>query len=240
MKHLQIYNANIPEIKTNNYDIFIGISVGIKPMSESIALEYIDWANQHTSKKIKILIADEIAQLNYLAFSHSTKLGAQNHAKRDGDRYQKFFEKLKAMCQLDFDIVRWHDIICDKYHATLKHVLNEFEVNDKFRNEITSIAEKYISMRRSELNKEKYHFVYQYLLLELPTLLNGIYIHENNYNLILYPTYKHSGMSQLVSDIHNRKRFNSLGEKVCSNKVALVEWRIDLKEQCEWEHALLE
>lgn len=105
-------------------------------MSEEVALAYINWANQFALNKVKILIADDIAQYNYLAFSHSTRPGALNCARRDGDKYQVFFEKLRSKHHLNFDIIRWNEITSKKYYTTLNHVEDEFETNDKFKKSI--------------------------------------------------------------------------------------------------------
>jgi hypothetical protein len=48
-----------------------------------------------------------------------------------------------------------------------------------------------------------------YIISELPTLLGGIFWNNKLYNLILYPTYVDSGMSQFVIDIRNGKYFDA-------------------------------
>lgn len=227
---MKLYTYNITQEKLNRsrFPVFIGISVGIKPMSEEIALSYFQWAEKHTSEVIQILIADEIAQFNYLACSHSTKPGALNRAIRDGDKYQIFFEKVleKLTNKANFNLLRWKDIKNEKFHVILKQVILEFETNQEFREAIITIGNQYLNRRSKEIKKDKINFVYQYLLHELPTLLDGIYVNDKKYNLILYPTYKHSGMSALVCDIQNGIRFQSLRDKLKLEKTIMVEWLI--------------
>jgi hypothetical protein len=63
------------QLESKKYSIFIGISVGIKPMSIEIARKLLEWGDKHSCDTMQILIADEIAKYNYLAFSHYTKKG---------------------------------------------------------------------------------------------------------------------------------------------------------------------
>ena len=89
---IKIFNTTAEQLKKNKHSIFIGISVGVKPMSKQIALSYMEWAEKHSTGIIPILIADKIARFNYLAFSHYTKPGSLSRAIRDGDKYQVFFD----------------------------------------------------------------------------------------------------------------------------------------------------
>jgi hypothetical protein len=84
------------QLESKKYSIFIGISVGIKPMSIEIARKLLEWGDKHSCDTMQILIADEIAKYNYLAFSHYTKKGYLSRALRDGDKYCDFFEKAIA------------------------------------------------------------------------------------------------------------------------------------------------
>jgi tRNA-dependent cyclodipeptide synthase len=225
--NLQIFNSTQEELSHTKFPVFIGISVGVKPMSLDIALSYLNWAEEHSSDVVHILIADEIARYNYQVFSHYTKSGCLSRAIRDGDVYNNFFEKVIASLAPEkrdrFKIVRWRDIKGKEFAAALQAVREEFEKNSLFRKEILSILEVYIKRRGKLITDVQKELLCQYLLEELPTLLNGIYVNNKNYSLILYPTYSHSGMSQLVSDIQNKRKYVALGEKLCLTKTIMVE-----------------
>jgi tRNA-dependent cyclodipeptide synthase len=224
---LQIFNATQEELSQKKFPIFIGISVGVKPMSTEIALSYLNWAEQHSSNTVQILIADEIAKYNYQAFSHYTKPGCLARAIRDGDKYHHFFETVISSFDPEkrkrFNIIRWRDIQGKEFETTLQAVRMEFETNLAFKNELLSILDIYIQRRGKLISAEKKELLCQYLLEELPTLVNGIYVHTKNYFLILYPTYSHSGMSQLVSDIQAGRKYTTLREKLRLNKTIMVE-----------------
>ena len=58
--NISLYNVTSEGLNQCRFPIFIGISVGVKPMSEGDALAYLKWAEAHTSDVVQILIADEI------------------------------------------------------------------------------------------------------------------------------------------------------------------------------------
>lgn len=222
---LHFYNTNEKDLSEEKHPIFIGISVGIKPMSHDTVLAYVKWANEHSSDTVQILIADEIARYNYLVFSHSTKPGALARAIRDGDKYEEYFENILSSNKLQsrFKILRWKDICGEEYAKTLKQVKKEFSYNIHFREEIFSILNMYIARRGKEVSYDRKLILCQYLLEELPTLLEGVYINGKHYSLILYPTYRQAGMSELVSSIQNKKKYIELGNRLSLKKIIMVE-----------------
>ena len=67
--HTEIFNSSEKEIQSKKFNVFVGISVGVKPLNEEIAQEYLSWALENTKDNVIILIADEIAKYNYVVFS---------------------------------------------------------------------------------------------------------------------------------------------------------------------------
>ncbi|MFA6409134.1 MAG: tRNA-dependent cyclodipeptide synthase [Gammaproteobacteria bacterium] len=228
--NLRLFNTTYKELCAQKHNIFIGISVGVKPMSHDIALSYMEWAEKHSAGTIQILIADEIAKFNYLVFSHSTTPGALSRAIRDGDKYQLFFEKiiteLPPARRTRFKVLRWKEIQTARFYTFLSKVVKDFESNITFRDTILSFVDKYTENRNKLLTQEKKLLLCQYLLHELPTLLDGITVDGINYNVILYPTYKHSGMSELVTEIQTGKKFISLANSLDLKKTIMVEFLI--------------
>lgn len=231
--NLRIFNATHDELSRKKHHVFIGISVGVKPMSYVMALSYLEWAEKHSTGIVQILIADEITYFNYLVFSHFTKTGALARAIRDGDKYQEFFDKILDQFprerQERFKIIRWKDIQSSRFQILLKKVVEEFEMNSSFRETILPFVDKYIEDRHRFLTHEKKILLSQYLLHELPVLLDGIHVDGVHYNLILYPTYKHSGMSELVAAIQAGNKFTSLTNGFDLKKTIMVESIIDLE-----------
>lgn len=227
----KIFNLTHEELIHNKYDVFIGISVGIKPMTTEIAIAYLNWAISHSSKKVQILIADEIARYNYLVFSHSTTPGALSRAIRDGDAYEAFFETVLNTSFFEtrssFNIIRWKDIKGERFSEILKEIQSEYALNESFREDLFSILNPYIERRGKTISLDQKIFLGQYLLEELATLLDGIYVDGINYRLILYPTYRYSGMSEIVSNIQNKQKYSNLSERLKLHQTIMVESLIE-------------
>lgn len=67
-------------------------------------------------------------------------------------------------------------------------------------------------------------YLSQYILYELPTLLDGIDYKKEKYRLLLYPTFESSGMSEVVTKIEQGEIFPSLKKKLnLVEKTAMVE-----------------
>jgi len=225
---LQLFNATEKELEERPYNVFIGISVGIKPFTKELAKQWIEWSLKHTKEKVAILVADEIAKINYRILSGYSEGKSQKRALRDGDEYVDFFEELLKDFSKDeqekVSIVRWKDIFTEKLQ-TIKEILDqEFDINPKFREQILEFLRRYVGRRKKELSEEKLTFLAQYILFELPTLLEGIQYKGTEYRLLLYPTYVGSGMSEFVTDIQNGRKFRALRDKLkLKEKTVMVE-----------------
>ena len=157
--NLQIFNSTYEQLCAQKHNIYIGISIGVKPMSQEIALSYLEWASEFSNGTVQILLADEIAKFNYFGFGHYTKPGCLARALRDGGKYQAFFEKVLAKFPAEkrqsFNIIRWKDIESPRFHLLLNRVTKEFETNPDFQGVISSFADKYIGNRCRQLSQEK-------------------------------------------------------------------------------------
>jgi len=198
---LKIFNGNQEEIKENN--IFIGISIGIKPLTKELAKEYIEWALKNTKDKVAILIADEISKINYQVFSSYNENKSMNRALREGDKYVSLFEEIIAELptkdQEKVQILRWKAIVNPEYLEQLSTLQQEFKNNSEFKEKILYFIDKYTERREKNITSEQKEFLADYILHELPTLFDGIEHNGLQYKVLLYPTFVHSGMSEFVT-----------------------------------------
>ena len=154
---VKIFNTTQEELSEKRHNIFIGISVGVKPMSVQMATDYLTWAQSHASGVVQILIADEIARYNYLVFSHSTVPGALSRSMRDGDAYRTFFDrvissKFSGEQRASFNILRWKDIKGERFLSILKELRLEFERNTQFQEDLFSILDPYVKRRGKSIS----------------------------------------------------------------------------------------
>ncbi len=225
----KLFNITKEEIKEKKYNIFIGISIGVlKPLSKSMISEYIAWSLERTQNNIVILIADEITKYNYRVFSKYSTGKSKKRAMLDGKKYVKYFQEfLQNIPENDrkrIDICRWHDIWDNRKEKIRQILEEEYNSNETFKNKILLFANKNIERRGRKLNRRKIEFLSQYILDELPTLLDGIKYNGILYNLLLYPTFQRSGMSEFVMEICLGEKFPCLFKNLnFLNKTALVE-----------------
>ena len=226
---LKFFNATKKEVGEQKYNIFIGISLGIlKPLTKKMAKEYIEWVLKNTKNKVAILIADEIAKFNYKIFSSYSEGKSERRAIREGDKYLDFFQQILQEFskeeQKKILILRWKDI-WDKRKEKIKQILEEeYKSNKDFKEQMQFFLKKYSDKRNKDLDKEKLDYLSQYILYELPTLLDGIEYKNEKYRLLLYPTFESSGMSEVVTKIQQGKIFQNLKKKLnLAEKTAMVE-----------------
>lgn len=229
---LKVFNSTLNEVKNKKFNIFIGISVGVKPLNEKIAKEYISWALNHTENKILILIADEIAKYNYQVFSSYNETKSLKRAYKDGEEHRLIFEKtIEKHFQKEkekIEIISWETIVSAKYQESKKIITAFFEENKEFQEKINYFLKKYTERRSKDLSEEKLKKLSHYILSELPTILSGIDHENTHYNLLFYPTYIHSGLSELCVNIFQKKEYPELNTCLkLKNKTILVEAYIE-------------
>jgi len=228
----RIFNSSEKEIQSKKFNIFVGVSVGVKPLNEEIAKEYLSWSLENTKDDVIILIADEIAKYNYIVFSNYNENKSFKRAYRDGaehikifeDTISKYFPKEKSRIK----IITWKDILSKRYNKA-KEILDKFyEENTNFQSKINYFLKKYTERREKELSEDRLKILSQYILSELPTLLVGIDFENKHYDLLLYPTYVHSGLSELSTNISKGIEFPELKDELnLDKKTVLVEAYID-------------
>lgn len=226
---MEFFNATKKEVEDKKYNIFIGVSLGVlKPMTEELAKDYISWALKNTKEKVVILIADEIAKFNYKIFSKYSTGKSQRRAIREGDEYIDFFkEVLKEFSkeeQENVEILRWKDIWDERKEKIRQILEQEYMSNKKFKEKVLFFIKKYAEKRGKGLKQEKLGYLSQYILYELPTLLDGIQYDKTDYRLLLYPTFEQSGMSDFATKLENGKIFPNLKKKLnLAEKTIMVE-----------------
>ena len=215
---MHYFNVTQEEVDKKLFNIFVGVSLGNKLLTPELAQKYVRWAHAHTKDNAIILVADDIDGVNWEIFQGFSKEEAERKVEQKGYGVAGMFDKAKrTLAREENDptyisnvhIVFWKDVQNPGY-AHLRDILTEeYKNNQKFREQVLYFVDKYVELRDVEINDEDKDKLAGYILNELPTLLGGVYWNDTLYNLILYPTYVASGMSQFVLDIRGGKYFDS-------------------------------
>lgn len=225
---LTFFNTTEKELKNKPYNIFIGISMGIKPLDNKLAMDYIQWSLEHTKEKVVILIADEIAKINYKVFSGYSEAKSHRKALQEGDQYFTFFNDLLSGLSEEqrkkVIILRWKDISTERLNRLSNILDEEFLNNPQFKSQLLYFVKKYSEKRGRDLDAKKLDYLAKYLIFELPTILEGIEFKGIRYGLLLYPTFVESGMSKFAMEIENSSVFSNLRKRLgLQSKIVLVE-----------------
>jgi tRNA-dependent cyclodipeptide synthase len=233
-RKMRFFGAGTKEIYNKNYNIFIGVSISNKKITPNMALNYLKWALRNTKEKVAVVIADKLNIVNYEILDKYNKNKSKKRAERVGDEFEKMFrramEKLSAKDKENILIYRWDKVESGERYNKLKNFLEEqFKKDDEFSSAVLYFVRKYMRKKgRIIEDKAKVDKLVSYILGELPTLIQGIYLDGTHYDLCIYPTYFASGMSQFVMDMHKEEL--SIGKelkKLIRKKAVLVEAWLD-------------
>lgn len=215
---MKYYNVTQEEIDKKLFNIFVGISLGNKLLTSELAKHYVKWAHSHTKDDALILIADEIDIVNWQVFRDMNEKEAREKVRQKAYGIAGMFDKAKRDLYKEENdpsyitkvhTIFWDDIKNEGFEHLKKILTKEYKTNEPFREQVLFFVQKYIELRDADVSKKEMDTLASYILNELPTLLGGIFWNKTLYNLILYPTYVESGMSQFVLDIRGGKYFNA-------------------------------
>ena len=178
-----------------------------------MALDYLRWSVKNTKEKVAVIIADELDIVNFEVFSSYSFNKSRKRAERERERFRKIFERARSKLpkedQNKVRIYKWKEVRESKYYEEIyKYLLESYKQMSEFRSGVLFFVKKYVRRRRKLKvlrDQKKLDKLATYILGELPTLLQGIYLDGVHYDLCIYPTYFASGMSQFVTDIFERE-----------------------------------
>ncbi len=216
---MKYFNVTQEEIDLRMFNIFVGISLGNKLLTPELCKHYVEWAHRNTKDNCVILIADKIDAVNWQIFRGLSREESLEKVKDKGYGILGMFEKAKRTLAKEKEdasyisrvhIIFWEDIVNEGYTELRKILNDEYENNLEFKERVLYFVNKYCELRDvSILSAEDKDKLAGYIIDELPTLIGGIYWDEKLYNMILYPTYVDSGMSEFVLDIRGGKYFHA-------------------------------
>lgn len=216
---MKYFNVTQQEIDSKMFNIFVGISLGNKLLTPELCKHYVEWAHRNTKENCVVLIADKIDAINWQIFRGLSEEDSLEKVKDKGYGVLGMFEKAKRILAKETQdasyisnvhIIFWEDIINEGYMGLRKILDDEYKNNLDFKEKIVYFVNKYCELRDVDnLSTQDKDLLAGYIIDELPTLIGGIYWDEKLYNMILYPTYVDSGMSEFVLDIRGGKYFNA-------------------------------
>ena len=220
---IKLFGINEEELNSKLFNIFIGISLGNKFLNKDLAEEYLRFALDKTKEKIVVLIADEIDAINWEIFRDFSREEAVEKVKNKSEGLAEMFQNIinnlerETGKSLRVSVIQWRDIKTKNFLSAEKLIAEEYENNFEFKKRVLYFVDEYAKIRKKSLSDEEKDKLATYIIAELPTLIQGIEYDKDLYQIVLYPTYVSSGMSEFVLDIQNGV-YPNLVEKLQINK----------------------
>ena len=208
---IKLFGINEEELNSKLYNIFIGISLGNKFLNKKLAEEYLRFALDKTKEKVVVLIADEIDAVNWEIFRGFSKEDALEKVKNKGGGLAEMFQNIISKLERETNenlhekvkVIKWIDIKTKNFLTAEKFIAEEYQNNFEFKKRVLYFVNEYAKIRKKSLSDEERDKLASYIIAELPTLIQGIEYNKDLYQIVFYPTYVSSGMSEFVLDIQN-------------------------------------
>lgn len=188
--------------------------------------EHLKFALRYSKGRVGLLVADTLHAINYEVRNRISYEKAVRKSLRKG---AEFIEMLKELItelsekeQKKIDIIRWNDVKEDDlYKKLIPLAEKQFKTNNKFKETILKIIEEHIKQERRIFTKKEVKRLGEYLIEELPEILNGFVFNSTYYNCFLYP-YDNK-LSQFIGNLQDDKIFPELKKKIVEKHNVFVE-----------------
>lgn len=218
-------NVTKEDLDSKVFNIFYGFSLGNKYFTPEHIRSYLVWAVENTKDKVAVLIPDKIQAVNYEVKNGYSPKRALSVALRKGieveERVLKVIEDLKIP-ESKICVVHWQDIENESYTLMHKVIYSAFEQNLRFRETVTRMVKETPYFNGLNLLESQYEKLAQYILDELPVLLEGITVEGTHYGLLPYPGF--ANLDYLALDLQEGTSFPEITNALqIKKKSGLVE-----------------
>jgi hypothetical protein len=177
------------------------------------------------------MIADRISKFNEYVFNKRslTTGSADRYSIDKGKVFRDLFEVISP--RKDFQIIGWDAVHSELYQSAINLVEHEFNSNDDFREEITSIAKVFFNSRKPNRPPKLWEIdvLTNYIIWELPSLLQGIHYDGIDYRCLVHPmhfkgTIPSNPLKRLIKEIHSTDRFYDLKKELITGSMTICDY----------------
>lgn len=191
------------------YNVFVGISLQKKRLGPEDVKEIIS-AAEHVlnAKKINFFIADDIDRINRRIRYQNNERRIADEIHNEADWIQNNISSFCPASKLDSRFIvfsRWNDVLSRSYWDLFIRVRYQFFINPEFRQAVTEIVSGFLFNRHKESNEAKTHYACEYILHEIPIMLQGIDFAGKRYRRMIYPSPGPQPLDNVVSDLKEGK-----------------------------------
>lgn len=226
MRITDYLNTNEEAVLGKEFNIYLGLSLGNRYFTPEHIRDYLLWSVDNTKTMVTILIPDKIQAVNYEVKNGYTPKRALAVAMRKGEELEAVVRKIVTESNIPESKVRilhWSDIEDGHYFDTLRIIKETFEQDQKFRDAVIQMVRETPHIQSLDhLSEPDFVKLSQYILDELPILINGIHVDNEWYSLFPYPGF--AKLDYLALDLQEGKTFPELTAKLdIRNTLHLIE-----------------
>ncbi len=215
---LKIFNGELNDILSKKHNIWLGVSISLKPYSEKLAQQYLKLIIKYSKDSALVFVGDEIASINYNVLQNYSQETSLKKAMAKGDffvnKYSKLVKTLSPEDQKKIKIVRWADVWTEKTEKFYDILKEEYLTNLVFKKEVDVPIISFLKNSQRTVKDSRVAKMSEYILKELPFLLDGVGYEQIKYNLLVYPTYSKVSLGELSSKIQKGEKYADLKKKL--------------------------
>ena len=186
-------------------NIFVGISIRNKTLTAKQVEEIVLRAQiDFNARRLLFLIADGLELINLRVFDTGTADTLQRQVDRQCAELQETIEGgITAVSTTRLHVVtdRWQSILNAEYWSSYISVFSRFMENNLFRSQIVAIAQRFAKRRGETPTPEQLHYLSQYLIGEIPTLIKGVRYRQRRYQTMIYPVRGDEAIDQIAHEL---------------------------------------
>jgi tRNA-dependent cyclodipeptide synthase len=225
MRITNYLNTTEEAVRNKEFNICLGLSLGNRYFTPERIRSYLLWSVENTKDKVVVIIPDKIQAINYEVKNGYSPKRALAVAMRKGDELEATLRKIIAESHVPeskVHILHWGNLEDEHYVDTLRVIKEAFEHNQQFRNDIIQMVRETPHIQTLGLSEPDLVKLAQYIVNELPVLINGVTIAGEWYSLFPYPGF--AKLDYLALDLQEGKTFPELTAKLdIRNKLRLIE-----------------
>ena len=224
-----IRGSSEEEVKTKQFNIYMGISLENNFFIKENFREYILWALKYTKEMIGVLIADTLHAINYEVKNKENPKIAIRRAVEEGNKFEQMIKEIISGFPLEkqkkIQIIHWDSIKKDDFSEIfIPFFYEEFKKNIKFREKIIKLVKGFVKRDSKKFSEREIEKLCEYVLQELPELFHGFTYKGIYYNCLIHP--QDSSFARMIGKIQNKKLFPEFYDKIGTQKNVIIELKI--------------
>lgn len=217
MKLYKIRGGNKEDLENKKYNLGVGISLGNKWFSIENIIGLVRWALQYSKNEVIIYVADSIHAINLEVRNKISYEKALQKAEKQGS---EILSKVKSEIEQKFPkevterivYVKWNEIGDEKFKQKIEYLKSLYNQNVDFQNTIHLFVKGFVSKEEREFSKEEIHRLGEYIIEELPEIMNRLSMGKIICDAFIYP---YDGeLAEFAEQLQKGERFPEIKENI--------------------------